>query len=78
MVELKSGIFFDTNYLISKENGNTKIAYSIEPANADNGDRVVPLNILNKLMQKIMLIVFSRKMNEMIIEFKKYCEHLTA
>ena len=78
LVELKSGIFFVTNYLLVKENRATQISFSIEPANADNSDSVVPLSILNKLKQKIMLFVFARKLNEMIIEFKDYCEHLAA
>ena len=76
LIELKEGIFFITNYSLVGENDTTIISYSIEPANTDTSDRVIPLSFINRLKQRIMLYVFSRKLNLMIVEFKNYCERL--
>lgn len=73
-VELKGGISFVINYLLSEENELTKLSFSIEHANSDKSNQIDPLNFFNKMKVKIFLFVFKRKLNDMLNGFKTYCE----
>jgi len=76
LVELNSGLFFVVNYLLYKENGSTKVSFFIEHANEKNSNQIKPLGILNKLKEKILLVIFNRNLRKTMSYFKSYCEQL--